>query len=138
MSTEAISAISHVSHLAQSAQVLRSELQQPGSVPNPAAVDAFHAALRAGASDGPEVIGAVTLGPGERLIDAVGRMERDVNAWIAEVKAMGTDASAGVLDHQQMLAQMLRAGEMSVQLSLLTNLSKELSEGMHTLFQQQN
>ncbi|QBE61939.1 hypothetical protein [Pseudoduganella lutea] len=110
MSTEPISAISHVSHLAQSAEVLRPDLRQPAGVPNPAAVDAFQAALRAAASDGPEVIGGATLGPGERLIDTVGRMERDMNAWIAEVKTLGTHASEGVLDHQQMLAQMLRAG----------------------------
>ena len=108
----------------------------PG-MPDHGAVNAFQAALHAPSSvDGPEVIGAATLNPGDRLVATIGRIEHDVNDWVARVQSVG--AGDELLNPQQIFAQMIRGGEMSVQLSLLTNLSKETSEGVHTLFQQQN
>ena len=109
----------------------------PVGAPNPDAVNAFQAALHAPPNvDGPEVIGAATRSPGDHLVATVGRIEQDVNEWVARLQGVG--AGDELLNPQQIFAQMIRSGEMSVQLSLLTNLSKETSEGVHTLFQQQN
>lgn len=109
----------------------------PTGTPDAAAVNAFHAALHAPPNvDGPEVIGAATRSPGDHLVATIGRIEHDVTEWVTRLKAVSNGDE--LLNPQQIFAQMIRSGEMSVQLTLLTNLSKETSEGVHTLFQQQN